>query len=185
MATAPIACTHRATYLQKAIIVPNKYSHRDTGHPCIEELYARHRDFIYRVAMRILRNATDAEDVIQNVFLRMMRNGAPPDVGQYATAYLRRAATNAAIDLIRRRTQRAETDLPSHHPAAKQTVVERHHVRQMLDKLPPKNAELFELHYRGGYSYEELAERFGIQVGAVKSRLFRIRAALQKELQAA
>ncbi|MGA8870223.1 MAG: RNA polymerase sigma factor, partial [Candidatus Acidiferrales bacterium] len=60
-----------------------------------------------------------------------------------------------------------------------------HHVRQVLGKLPPKNAELFELHYRGGYSYEELAERFGIQVGAVKSRLFRIRAALQKEMQAA
>ena len=183
MATTPMS--HAVQYLHEAIIVTDKYQQGESASISMEELYANHRDFIYRVALRILRNANDAEDVVQNVFLRMMRNGAPPDMELYAAAYLRRAATNAAIDLIRRRAQRAETDLPAHHPAAKQTVVERHHVRQVLGKLPPKNAELFELHYRGGYSYEELAERFGIQVGAVKSRLFRIRAALQKELQAA
>jgi RNA polymerase sigma-70 factor, ECF subfamily len=185
MATSPITYPSRAQYLHKAIVVRDKYTRGEAAQERMEELYAGHRDFIYRVAMRILRNANDAEDLVQNVFLRMMRNGTPPDMGLYAAAYLRRAATNAAIDLIRRRTQRAETDLPSHHPAPKQAVVERHHVRQVLDKLPPKNAELFELHYRGGYSYEELAERFGIQVGAVKSRLFRIRAVLQKQLRAA
>ncbi len=183
MATTPVS--HSIQYLHEAIIVDGKYRYGGDSQVWMEELYASHRDFIYRVALRVIRNADDAEDAVQNVFLRMMRNGRPPDVGSGAAAYWRRAAVNAAIDVIRRRTQRAETGLPPNHPAAEQRVMERHHVRQVLGKLPPANAELFKLHYHGGYSYEELAERFGIQVGAVKSRLFRIRAALQKEMQAA
>jgi RNA polymerase sigma-70 factor, ECF subfamily len=183
MATTPISS--KLQYLHSAILVDSNYGEAQDAQSPMEELYVSHRDFIYRAALRVIRNADDAEDAVQNVFLRLMRNGGAPDLGNGAAAYWRRAAVNAAIDLIRRRTQRAETGLPPCHPAAEQKVMERHHVRQVLGKLPPQSAELFELHYRGGYSYEELAERFGIQVGAVKSRLYRIRAALQKEMQAA
>ena len=183
MATIP--ASNSLQYLHQAIIVDGNYTDGEYEQAWMEELYASHRDFIYRVALRVIRNADDAEDAVQNVFLRVMRNGRPPDVGSGAAAYWRRAAVNAAIDVIRRRTQRAETGLPPNHPAAEQRVMERHHVRQVLGKLPPANAELFKLHYHDGYSYVELAERFGIQVGAVKSRLFRIRAARQQEMQAA
>jgi RNA polymerase sigma-70 factor, ECF subfamily len=149
----------------------------------IETLYASHRDFIFRVALSVTRNAGDAEDVVQNVFLRMIRNDTGPAVGSCPVAYLRRAAVHTAIDLIRKRTQRAETDLPPDFPAAGQKLAEQRHVRQVLDKLPPKYAALFEMHCRG-YLYLELAERFGMEVGTVKSRLHRIRAVLQKELEA-
>jgi RNA polymerase sigma-70 factor (ECF subfamily) len=182
---ASIPTSSALQYLHGAILVDSNYSEGKDEQAWMEELYASHRDFIYRVALRVIRNADDAEDAVQNVFLRMMRNGKPSDVAIGAAAYWRRAAVNAAIDVIRKRTQRAETGLPPSHPAAEQRVMERHHVRQVLGKLPPENAELFEMHYRSGYSYEELAERFGIQVGAIKSRLYRIRAALQKEMQAA
>jgi RNA polymerase sigma-70 factor (ECF subfamily) len=163
--------------LHTAIIETDNYS--------VAELYARHRDFIYHVALRVLHNADDAEDVVQNVFLRMMRNEQGPDVGRSAVGYLRRAAKNAAIDIIRKRTQRAETELPAYHPAPEETFVERRHVRQVIEKLPARNAELLEMHYQGGYMYDELAARFGMQVGTVKSRLHRIRAVLQEELRAA
>lgn len=154
----------------------------------IETLYANHRDFIFRVALSVTRNADDAEDVVQNVFLRMIRNDTGPAVGSCPVAYLRRATIHSAIDLIRKRTQRAETDLPPDFPdaqqkAAEQKLAQQRHVRQVLDKLPPKYATLFEMHCRG-YLYLELAERFGMQVGTVKSRLHRIRAVLQKELEA-
>jgi RNA polymerase sigma-70 factor (ECF subfamily) len=168
--------------LQNAIVSVGKFCDDDAS---LEELYAHHRNFTYRVALRVMRNADDAEDVVQNVFLRMMKNGKRLDADCSATAYLRRAATNAAIDLIRKRNHRAETDLPAYHPAAEQSVMEKHYVRQVLDKLPSQHAEMFEMHYREGYAYEALAESFGVQVGTVKSRLHRIRAALQKELQAA
>ncbi len=171
-------------YLLEASIAYSNYNEPEVN-ASLEELYASHRAVVYRAALRVTHNADDAEDVVQNVFLRMIRHAKRPDMGRCATAYLRRAATNAAIDLIRKRTQRAETDLPLHHPAAEQTFVEQRHVRQVLDRLPPRNAKLFELHYQGGYVYEELAECFGIKVGTVRSRLHRIRAALQKELLAA
>jgi len=174
---------HPVQYLHAENIVFSNHLEATTDR-WIEALYAKHRDFLFRVAMRVTRNAGDAEDVVQNVFLRMMRNDTRPDVGRCVVAYLKRAAVNTAIDLIRKRTQRAETELPPHFPAAEQTFVERRHVRQVLDKLPPKNATLFELHYRG-YLYQELAEHFGMQVGTVKSRLHRIRAGLQKELESA
>lgn len=151
----------------------------------LDQLYADYRDLIYRVAYRVTHNASDAEDVVQNVFLRMIQTDKQPDVGRCAVGYFRRAAMNAAIDLIRKRAQRAETDLQPWYPAAPQTFVEEHYIRQAIDKLTPKDASLCEMHYRGGYLYHELAEHFGIPVGTVKSRLHRIRGELQMELQAA
>jgi len=180
MATLPNP--HPLQYLRRESVTTSNHpgATTDSG---IETLYSNHRDFLFRVALRVTRNAGDAEDVVQNVFLRMMRNDTGPEAGSSPVAYLRRAAVHTAIDLIRKRAQRAETDLPRHLPAAEQKFAERRHVRQALDKLPPKHAALFEMHCRG-YVYLELAERFGMEVGTVKSRLHRIRAVLQKELEA-
>jgi RNA polymerase sigma-70 factor (ECF subfamily) len=180
MANLPISIN--AEYFHGAIIVSNNYKQSGVS---IEELYADYRDLIYHVALRVTRNSGDAEDVVQNVFLRMMQTDKQPDVGRCAVGYFRRAATNAAIDLIRKRTQRAETDLQPWYPAAEQTFVEEQYVREALDKLTPKDASLCEMHYHGGYLYHELAEHFGIPVGTVKSRLHRIRGELQMELRAA
>ena len=79
---ATISIPSPVRYLHTAIIEENNHS--------VAELYAHHRDFLYRVAMRMLRNADDAEDVVQNVFLRMMRNDHAPDEGRSAVGYLRR-----------------------------------------------------------------------------------------------
>jgi RNA polymerase sigma-70 factor (ECF subfamily) len=180
---AAIPSSHSIQYLRSESIVFSNHPEMTTD-GWIEALYANHRDFIFRVALRVTRNADDAEDVVQNVFLRMIKNDTRPDVGRCAVSYFKRAAVNTAIDLIRKRTQRAETELLPYFPAADQTLVEQRHVQQVLDQLPPKYAALFEQHCRG-YLYQELAERFGMQVGTVKSRLHRIRAVLQKDLEAA
>jgi RNA polymerase sigma-70 factor, ECF subfamily len=185
MATLPNP--HPLQYLRRESVATSNHLDATTDR-WIETLYANRRDFIFRVALRVTRNAGDAEDVVQNVFLRMIRNDSGPAIGSCPVAYLRRAALHTAIDLIRKRAQRAETDLPPDFPdaqqkAAEQKFAEQRHVRQALDKLPPKHAALFEMHCRG-YLYLELAERFGMQVGTVKSRLHRIRAVLQEELEA-
>jgi RNA polymerase sigma-70 factor (ECF subfamily) len=180
MAKLPISIN--AQYFHGATIVSNNYKEAEVP---IEDLYADYRDLIYHVALRVTHNTGDAEDVVQNVFLRMMQTDKQPDVGRCAVGYFRRAAMNAAIDLIRKRTQRAETELQPWYPAAEQAFVEGQVVREALDKLTPKDASLCEMHYRGGYLYHELAEHFGIPVGTVKSRLHRIRGELQMELQAA
>ena len=176
MATLPH--THSAQYLQSATIT-------EGNHYEMEALYKQHRDTVFRAALRVTHNAADAEDVVQNVFLRMIRNDAQPDPQRSPGAYLRRAAANAAIDLIRQRTQRSETTIPPNHRAAEETWVERRRLEQVIGSLPGGNARLFELHYRDGYMCHEVAELLDMQSGTVKSRLHRIRAVLQKQLQAA
>lgn len=182
MATTPRS--HSSQYLHSAIITKNNHYETEIN-AAVEELYASHRDAVFRVALRVTRNAADAEDVVQNVFLRMLRNEAQPDPRRSPGAYLRRAAANASIDLIRKRAQRSETIIPPHHPAVEEGWMERRRLQQVIAQLPPRNAELFELHYRDGYLCEELADRLKMHTGTVKSRLHRIRATLQKQLQAA
>jgi len=173
----PFDCLHEAS------IVSSNYHETETS-GTMENLYDTHRDGVYHAALRVTHNPHDAEDVVQNVFLRMLRNDTRPEEGRSAAAYLNRAATNMAIDLIRKRMQQAETTIPFYQPAPRQPFGEEHLVEQVMEKLSPESARLLELHC-DGYLYEELAGIFGIQMGTVKSRLHRIRAALQKELQAA
>ena len=182
MATTPHSYT--AQYLQQANITDGNHHEMETK-ASIERLYSDHRDIVFRVAMRVTRNAADAEDVVQNVFLRMLRNDAQPDPQRSPGAYLRRAAANAAIDLIRQRGQRAETTIPQHQPAKEDAWVERRHVEQVIGQLPPRHAKLIELHYRDGFMCHEVAELMDMQSGTVKSRLHRIRAVLSRELRAA
>jgi len=173
---ATLSHSHAPQYLQNAIITDSNY---------YEMLYTEHRDSVYRVALRVTHNAADAEDVVQNVFLRMLRNDSQPDPDRSPGAYLKRAAKNASIDLIRQRTQRAETTIPVYYQAPADAHVERRQIQQAVEQLPPHNAHLFEMHYRDGYMCVELAELLDMQSGTVKSRLHRIRATLQKQLQAA
>ncbi len=175
MAAIPIP--NSTQYLHSAKVV--RSNHEQGPSLSMDELYSSYRDFIYRVALRVTHNAYDAEDIVQNVFLRMLRNRTGPEEGRSAGGYFRRSATNASIDLIRTRTQRAEAELEAHYPAPEQTALEQRYVSQVLDQLPGENSALFQLYYQDGYVYEELADRFNMKVGTVKSRLHRIRAALQ------
>src|SRR6188474_2410928 len=75
------------------------------------ELYERHYEAVFRAALRVTGNPADAEDVLQTVFLRIIAQGAQGgDVEDVAlpAAYFRRAAVNAAVDVLRRRELRAD-----------------------------------------------------------------------------
>ena len=168
-------------YLQSSTIEPCNHCETET----IGGLYAAHREVVFKLALRITRNPADAEDVVQTVFLRMMRNDSRPDPERPPQSYLRRAARNASIDLLRQRMQRAETGIPRDQRAPEDPHAERRYVQQVVNRLPPQNARLFELHYRDGYRYRELAGMLGMHTGTVKSRLHRLRATLQDELRAA
>ena len=67
------------------------------------ELYERYYATVYRTALRVTGNPADAEDVLQTVFLRILNQGDRLDLAQVPEAYFRRAAANAAVDLLRRR----------------------------------------------------------------------------------
>jgi RNA polymerase sigma-70 factor, ECF subfamily len=148
------------------------------------ELYERHYEAVFRAALRITGNPADAEDVLQSVFLRVLARSA--DAGDVAlpAAYFRRAAVNAAVDVLRRRDIRAETDYDNREPHAEQPpLLLKERLRRALAILDRDDASLFLLRHVEGLSIEELAEMFEIQKNNVTVRLHRIRQRLQAEME--
>ncbi len=144
--------------------------------PSFQELYEQYSPLVYRTALRVTGNTADAEDAMQAVFLRLM-NQPSHEFGQAAENYLRRAATNAAIDILRRKQSQRESPIdlsPEQTTPAKDALL-KESLRRALGRLDPEDAQLFTLRNLEGFSYEELAVMFGVERGTVASRLHRIR----------
>ena len=148
------------------------------------ELYERHQSAVFRAALRITGNSADAEDVLQTVFLKVYAQGDRPRDEQTADAYFRRAATNAAIDILRRRATHAEVriDEVQPHPAQDSEPLLKEQLRRAIAELAPEDAELFLLRFVEGFSNGELADLFGQEKNNIAVRLHRIRQTLQKAM---
>lgn len=72
--------------------------------PWLERCYQQYADRVYRAAYRVTGSSTDAEDVLQTVFLRLARRAPGDSLGEDAGGYLHRAAVHAALDVLRRAT---------------------------------------------------------------------------------
>ena len=166
-----------------------------SGPAVLEQVFAAHHDRVFRAAFRITGNTSDAEDVLQTVFLRLLRqNWAPSSVGS-VEMYLHRAAVNAALDVLRlRRDSRkqaledVEAVLADHRnlqPDQRHSAAElRAALRSALARISPKAAEMFALRYFEGYDNPEIARMIGTSVGNVAVTLHRTREQLQHELEA-
>ena len=149
------------------------------------ELYERHYEAVFRAALRVTGNPADAEDVLQTVFLRVMaQGGVGEDVAQPA-AYFRRAAVNAAVDVLRRRELRAESlyDHQAPHAAVQPPGLLKERLRRALGILDREDASLFLLRHVEGLSIDELAAMFQMEKNNVSVRLHRIRLRLQAEME--
>jgi len=149
------------------------------------ELYENHYAAVYRTALRVTGNPADAEDVLQTVFLRVLNQGDRLECSRMPEAYFRRAAANAAVDLLRRRITRAEIqhgEAPS--PAAKETeALLKERLRRAIATLDQDDALMFLLRHMEGLTNGELAEMFGQEKNSIAVRLHRIRQALQIEME--
>jgi len=144
-------------------------------------LYDRFGRPAYGLALRILRDQALAEDAVQEAFLAIWRA---------ADSYRRERAKPAtwiltlvhrrAVDLVRREDRRrADALVEEPQEEAAQTVHEeadlrdrRTAVQAALRRLPDDQREALELAYYGGYTQSELAERLGVPLGTIKSRMF-------------
>jgi RNA polymerase sigma-70 factor (ECF subfamily) len=156
-----------------------------TSSTIFAELYESHYAAVYSTALRIIGNSADAEDVLQTVFLRILNQGERLAPERIPEAYFRRAAANAAIDLLRRRITSAETQLDDASPhAAKETgPLLKERLRRAIAALDQNDAVLFLLRYVEGLTNSELAEVFGMEKNNIAVRLHRIRQTLQIELE--
>ena len=149
------------------------------------ELYERHYEAVFRAALRVTGNPADAEDVLQTVFLRVLaRSGDVEDVAQPA-AYFRRAAVNAAVDVLRRRELRGDSVYDDSAPsvAVQPSLLLKERLRRAIATLESDDASLFLLRYVEGLSIEELAGLFQIEKNNVTVKLHRIRVRLQTEME--
>ena len=152
------------------------------------ELYERHYEAVFHAALRVTGNPADAEDVLQTVFLRIIARGARGgDVEEVAlpAAYFRRAAVNAAVDVLRRRELRADSvyDDSAPHAAVQSPFLLKERLRRAIAALDSEDASLFLLRFVEGLSIEELSGLFEIQKNNVTVRLHRIRHRLQAEMK--
>ena len=156
-----------------------------TSSTSITELYERHHRAVYRTALRVTGNPADAEDVLQTVFLRILKweKGSGPE--SMPEAYFRRAAANAALDLLRRKVSHAETELDeaSPHVSTEDRSLLKEQLRQAIAALEKDDAVLFLLRYVEGLSNGELASLFGQEKNNIAVRLHRIRQSLQAEME--
>jgi len=161
--------------------------------PQFRELYERHSESVFLTALRVTGNPADAEDVLQTVFMRLLDRDLALDATWSPGAYLRRAAANASIDVLRRKKTRRESPMDEAvdprqvlrsvpDPAREEAFALKERLRAALTRLSPENAELFVLCYIEGYSYDELAALMNVERGTVGSRLNRIKAALKEDL---
>jgi RNA polymerase sigma-70 factor (ECF subfamily) len=139
---------------------------------------------VFRTAYRITGNAADAEDVLQAVFLRLLRRDRSAEPLENAESYLRRAAINASLDVVRSRQDRATVPLDESPPGVAGDQQDlRESLRRALATLNPKPAELFALRFFEGYSNPEIARMLGMSQVHVAVLLHRTRKQLQKEIR--
>jgi RNA polymerase sigma-70 factor (ECF subfamily) len=150
----------------------------------IDQLYETHHAMVFRTAHRITGNASDAEDVLQTVFLRMLRRESMEGI-ENAESYLRRAAVNAALDVVRAR--QADHTLELERLPASGSCTElrdlRDTLRRALSKLGPRTAEMFALRFFEGYTNPEIAKLMGLSQIVVAVTLHRARRKLQNEIR--
>jgi RNA polymerase sigma-70 factor (ECF subfamily) len=147
------------------------------------ELYA---GALYRVAFSVLRNASDAEDAVQEAFLRVLRHRDQLNDVRDHRVWLIRIVWNIVLDRKRRTKTRPETDdvaelarvLPSKGLSAEQVASAAQHHAQVLacvEQLPAKEREVLTLSAFDELSSVEIATVLGITESSVRSRLFRAR----------
>jgi RNA polymerase sigma-70 factor (ECF subfamily) len=164
------------------------------------ELVDRHRDAVVNLTYRYLGNKSDAEDLAQEVFLKVYRARARYEASAKFTTWLYRVAANACLNEVRDRRRRPtfhaasfdagdDASAPAAHHSASSPLEEaersemREHVRLALAELPERQRMALVLNKFHGLGYEELADSLEMTVPAVKSLLVRARENVRRRIE--
>jgi len=148
-----------------------------------ESIYADYSRMVYWVAYGVVKNESDAMDISQNAFIKVLANiGKLRDMGDaQLKSWLYRVTTNLCVDLKRKLKHEVvaeelpevsadEIEIPEN---AVLDADKRARVREAMDKLPEIYKETVLLHYFSGLRYDEIARLSGVSEGTVKSRMSR------------
>lgn len=141
------------------------------------ELYEKHRVGLFRYALSILKDPAEAEDVMQETFVRLITSGVRYEPGK-EQAWLYKVARNLCFDILRKRKK--ENDTP-HFPAPAQT--EHWEFLEMIASLTPKEQEIVSLKIIGGFTHKEISKIMGLSLHSTKKRYERAITALRQEME--
>lgn len=159
----------------------------------LERIFQQHHERVLRAAYRVTGNVEDAQDVLQTVFLRLIRRKGGAHLSDSPGSYLHRAAVNAGLDLVRSRQAARSTPLEAVEPVlagAEEQAPDRvqhgreirDQIRAALGKMSAKAAEIFVLRYFEGYGNHEIAKMLGTSRSTVNVILHRTRHKLREEI---
>jgi len=157
-------------------------------------VFREHHATVFRAAYRVTGNASDAEDVLQTVFMRLLRRSPDAETVGNMEGYLRRAAVNAALDLIRSRQAAPQVPLDDVPPLLSEnaslapdrlhrSTEIRHWLRQAVARLSPRAAEMFALRFFEDRDNPEIAQILGTTTASVAVTLSRTRDRIQQEFK--
>jgi RNA polymerase sigma-70 factor, ECF subfamily len=159
----------------------------------VGELYDRYASTLFPITLRIVRDRTEAEDILHDAFVAVNERAAQyaPDRGS-VIAWLVTLVRNLSIDRTRRRERRGSLarDVIAHEPPASardperltSEASEREKIRRALSTLPEAQRQTLEVAFFEGLSYPEIAARENVPLGTIKSRAARALAALREAL---
>jgi RNA polymerase sigma-70 factor (ECF subfamily) len=169
----------------------DRIARRDAS--AVAELYDQHSGLLYGLILRILKDRAEAAEVLQEVFVSVWTRAESYNVSLgTVVGWLVRIARNRAIDRLRARMShdralvRYPLPPPPETPETGAARSERRRaVMQALAALPPEQRTLIEEAYFGGLTHGELASRFGLPLGTVKTRIRTAMTSLRQQLREA
>lgn len=152
-------------------------------------LYQKFSVPMFRVLLRFARDRSEAEDMLQEGFIRVYRDMAQFRNEGALGGWIRRIMVNTALSHLRKQKDfiqsTADYNGLEHRSAREEDVagnMDAERLLKMLQKIPPGYRTVFNLYAIEGYSHEEIAEELGISIGTSKSQLFKAREYLKKML---
>ncbi|WP_353062600.1 sigma-70 family RNA polymerase sigma factor [Tunturibacter psychrotolerans] len=169
-------------------------------HSAFEELWARHSDTAFRSAYRILRNRDDAEDTLQDAWMKAFVHLKTFDGRSQFSTWLTRIAINSALMVLRRKRSHPETsmdgsgdgetwdqwEVPDNRSNIEDLYLKKEaelKLKEAIESLRPPLRIVMEIQRFHDGTNKEIADAAGISVAALKSRLVRARALLRSSLQ--
>jgi RNA polymerase sigma-70 factor (ECF subfamily) len=158
----------------------------------LTELVRRYQHRLYHIAYRLLRDPLEAEDAVQEVFLKVYENAHRFEPKASVAAWLHRITANHCLNLLRRRHPQASLDQeevsvpPDPGPSPLELVQEQdlsRRLEELLNTLPENQRRALVLKRFAGLSYQEIGEELGLSSQAVDGLLKRARQTLKQALQ--
>ena len=144
---------------------------------CVREAVEEYGDMLYRICLVMLRNTADAEDAVQDTFIRFMQKAPVFQGEEHEKAWLIKVASNVCKDMLRQRDKVTELD-----EATMNTIADSEddtHILEALMQIPEKFRIVLTLHYIEGYKVDEIAQMIKKTSSAVKMRLSKGRKLLE------